>query len=331
MALGFFPASVGVAFAAAAFDRQERIERRHLWFSSDLIRRQWVLVLGVGGNGTHVALALVSIGVHRVTIVGKDVVEPSNLTRQVLYTPSQVGQPKTEPAALSWRARCLTTVVKPLQCDVLEQREAIAAEIKQADFVFCLVDHSAVRLLVASMCYRFKKPYAAGGIFTSSGLATKAVGYGPTGRPCLHCYQFGEPPPAPWVTYYSQRPTPAPGPDRSEILQFDDKLASLITSATSTYVAAALGSSFVVTMLMSFAPKLAFDPRVLPRLTWSAHRFGASSEPDQHIWGKAMLIHWVCRHPFPNEVLVSLVTGEADSATVKTRRQDRAVCGGPVE
>ncbi len=59
-----------------------------------------VLVVGAGGIGCPAAMALRNAGVGRITILDPDVVELSNLPRQVLYAPSAVGRPKAHVAAL---------------------------------------------------------------------------------------------------------------------------------------------------------------------------------------------------------------------------------------
>lgn len=52
-----------------------------------------VLLIGVGGLGSPIALYLAAAGVGRIGLVDDDVVSESNLQRQVLYTESEVGQP----------------------------------------------------------------------------------------------------------------------------------------------------------------------------------------------------------------------------------------------
>lgn len=63
------------------------------------LRRSRVTILGLGGLGTWVALALTAIGVGELELVDHDDVELMNLNRQVLYTDADVGQPKVEAAA----------------------------------------------------------------------------------------------------------------------------------------------------------------------------------------------------------------------------------------
>ncbi len=62
------------------------------------------LVIGAGGLGSPVALYLGSAGVGRITLVDHDVVDLTNLQRQVAHTTDRVGQPKVESAAQAVRA-----------------------------------------------------------------------------------------------------------------------------------------------------------------------------------------------------------------------------------
>ena len=69
------------------------------------IQNSKVLIVGVGGLGCPVALELVAAGVGTIGLVDFDVVEESNLQRQILYTEQDVGKPKVEAAARHLRER----------------------------------------------------------------------------------------------------------------------------------------------------------------------------------------------------------------------------------
>lgn len=96
---------------STAATEDERYDRQVLFFSAyesrDLCRTQMqerlrsaaVVLVGVGGIGNWVALTLASAGVGKLVLVDPDEVSLSNLNRQVLFTPSDVGLPKTEVAA----------------------------------------------------------------------------------------------------------------------------------------------------------------------------------------------------------------------------------------
>jgi molybdopterin-synthase adenylyltransferase len=72
--------------------------RASTWEPQDRLRRARVTVVGVGGTGGAAALALAAAGVGRLHCVDPDVVELSNLSRQVIYTEDDIGVPKVEAA-----------------------------------------------------------------------------------------------------------------------------------------------------------------------------------------------------------------------------------------
>ena len=84
-----FPETLG-----DVFDRQRCV----VGFNQPLVEQQVVLCLGTGGIGCSVALACVRMGVKKIFLIDYDVVEASNLNRQVLFCPADVGSPKVEAA-----------------------------------------------------------------------------------------------------------------------------------------------------------------------------------------------------------------------------------------
>ncbi|WXK64218.1 ThiF family adenylyltransferase [Nonomuraea sp. N2-4H] len=72
--------------------------RDHGWEPQLRIKAARVLVIGLGGTGGHVAWSLAASGVGRLHLVDPDVVELSNLNRQLLYTEADIGRPKVEVA-----------------------------------------------------------------------------------------------------------------------------------------------------------------------------------------------------------------------------------------
>jgi molybdopterin/thiamine biosynthesis adenylyltransferase len=63
-----------------------------------LIKKQTVLILGVGGLGSAIALNMLRLGVGRLFLVDYDVVDLHNINRQLLYSHADVGKPKVEAA-----------------------------------------------------------------------------------------------------------------------------------------------------------------------------------------------------------------------------------------
>lgn len=100
--------------AAVLPHRRDRYARHTLYFSSigadpalaqERLRRARVTLLGVGGIGTWMSYLLTAAGVGHLRLVDGDIIEESNLTRQVLFTPDDLGRPKVEVAAERLRAQ----------------------------------------------------------------------------------------------------------------------------------------------------------------------------------------------------------------------------------
>jgi len=153
------------------------------------LRAGRVLVVGAGGLGAPVLLYLVAAGVGHVTVVDNDVVELSNLQRQVLYTTDDLGQPKAERAAARLRAMNPEVTVTA----VTERfRAATAAALVAAhDVVVTAVDNFPTRYLLNDACVLARRTLVDGAVLRTSGLAMTVKG-GETA--CYRCL-FPEPPP----------------------------------------------------------------------------------------------------------------------------------------
>ncbi len=148
-----------------------------------------VLCIGAGGLGSPVALYLAAAGVGTLGIVDMDVVDLSNLQRQILHTNDRIGMPKTESAKLTLQA--LNPDVK-----VIEFRERLSSEnafrlFEQFDVIVNGCDNFPTRYLANDACVFLGKPLVDGAIWQFEGQAT--VFHPPTG-PCYRC-MFPEPPP----------------------------------------------------------------------------------------------------------------------------------------
>jgi sulfur-carrier protein adenylyltransferase/sulfurtransferase len=152
------------------------------------LRASSVLLVGAGGLGSPAALYLAAAGVGRLTLVDFDVVDPSNLQRQVLFGESDVGRPKVVAAAE--RLRDLNPHV---QVDPVEERlsSANAADlVARHDVVVDGSDNFTTRYLVNDACVLAGRPNVYGSIFRFEGQASLFRRPGP----CYRCL-FPEPPP----------------------------------------------------------------------------------------------------------------------------------------
>lgn len=148
-----------------------------------------VLCIGAGGLGSPVAYYLAAAGVGTIGIVDHDVVDMSNLQRQILHTNDRVGMPKVESAQKTLNA--LNPDVKIIGFNERLSSENVMRIIKDFDVVVNGCDNFPTRYLINDACVMAKKPLVDGSIFQFEGQAT--VFY-PGRGPCYRCL-FPEPPP----------------------------------------------------------------------------------------------------------------------------------------
>jgi len=149
-----------------------------------------VLMVGAGGLGSPAAYYLAAAGVGTLGIIDNDVVDISNLQRQILHANDRVGMPKVESAKKTLEALNPDVKVIPYQAKLTS--ENIMEIIKDYDFVVDGCDNFPTRYLVNDACVLTKKPNVHGSIFQFEGQAT--VFY-PGKGPCYRCL-YPEPPPA---------------------------------------------------------------------------------------------------------------------------------------
>ena len=149
-----------------------------------------VLMVGAGGLGSPAAYYLAAAGVGTLGIIDNDVVDVSNLQRQILHANDRVGMPKVESAKKTLEALNPDVKVVPYQAKLTS--ENILEIIKDYDFVVDGCDNFPTRYLVNDACVLTKKPNVHGSIFQFEGQAT--VFY-PGKGPCYRCL-YPEPPPA---------------------------------------------------------------------------------------------------------------------------------------
>jgi adenylyltransferase/sulfurtransferase len=148
-----------------------------------------VLLIGAGGLGSPLGLYLAAAGIGRIGMVDFDVVDFSNLHRQVLHGTADVGRPKLQSAKDRLQA-----INSEVQLDLYETRltSANAFEIfRPYDIVIDGTDNFPTRYLVNDACVLLKKPNVYGSIFRFDGQASV---FHPPHGPCYRCL-YPEPPP----------------------------------------------------------------------------------------------------------------------------------------
>jgi len=151
-----------------------------------------VLLIGAGGLGSPAAMYLAAAGVGTLGLCDFDVVELSNLNRQVLHSTSRVGQPKIASAA--GMLRDLNPEITVNMHEGLVTNENINELIAGYDFVLDCTDNFAAKFMINDACTAARKPFCHAGVMGfSSQLMTWLPG---KGLPCFRCI-FREPPKGP--------------------------------------------------------------------------------------------------------------------------------------
>ncbi len=148
-----------------------------------------VLLAGAGGLGSPTALYLAAAGVGTLGIVDSDVVDVSNLQRQVIHTTERVGMLKVESARLSIEA--LNPDVRVNTYETRLTRDNVDEVIGQYDIVVDGTDNFDTRYLINEVCVRQRKPNVSASILSFDGQISTFV---PVEGPCYRCV-YPEPPP----------------------------------------------------------------------------------------------------------------------------------------
>jgi adenylyltransferase/sulfurtransferase len=148
-----------------------------------------VLILGAGGLGCPTALYLAAAGVGTIGIIDPDVVEVSNLQRQVLHTTDRVGRRKSESARLTLNA--LNPDVHVIEHPVALTSENAREIFDSYDVIVNGCDNFATRYLANDVAVFTGKPLVDGSILRFEGSVTTVI---PGSSPCYRC-RYPEPPP----------------------------------------------------------------------------------------------------------------------------------------
>ena len=149
-----------------------------------------ILLVGAGGLGSPAALYLAAAGIGTLGLVDDDVVDESNLQRQVIHTTDRVGVPKTE------SARIAISELNP-DVEVVEHRTRLDADnileiIEDYDMIVDGADNFPTRYLLNDASVRLRKPVVSASILAFDGQISTFVPYE---GPCYRCL-YPTPPPA---------------------------------------------------------------------------------------------------------------------------------------
>lgn len=126
-----------------------------------------VLIIGLGGLGSPVAMYLAASGVGRLLLADHDLVGLTNLQRQIVHTTATVGMPKVE------SARQMLSALNPeVQVDVQNKKldtEALAQAVQAVDLVVDCSDNFTTRFAINRACQTARKPLVSGAVVRFEG------------------------------------------------------------------------------------------------------------------------------------------------------------------
>ncbi len=173
----------------ARYDRQMRIDGWGVEGQRKL-REASVAVVGVGGLGCPISLYLTAAGVGRLKLIDADVVDESNLNRQVLHWTKDIGRPKPE-SAMEKLKQLNPEVEIEIACTRLTE-ENVDELLGDVDVIVDGMDNFPTRFVLNSYAVRSGKPFFHGSIWGLEGRATTIL---PGQTACLSCIFKASPPP----------------------------------------------------------------------------------------------------------------------------------------
>ncbi len=150
-----------------------------------------VLLIGAGGLGSPAAMYLAAAGIGTIGLVDGDVVDLSNLQRQVLHSTDTLGKPKVESGQRTLSALNPEITVKTYYQHV--DSDNIMGLVSEYDVVLDGSDNFSTRFLVNDACFFAKKTLISASMFRFEGQLTTIKPH--AGYPCYRCL-YPEPPPA---------------------------------------------------------------------------------------------------------------------------------------
>jgi adenylyltransferase/sulfurtransferase len=155
------------------------------------IKSSKVFIAGAGGLGSPVAIYLAVAGIGEIGICDADVVDLSNLNRQILHTDKRIGQSKAESAAITLRELNPTVCVVP-SSDYLDQ-DSVERIVGKPDIIIDCLDNFDTRYLLNAYSMKNGIPMIHGAIW---GMVGQVSFLRPPKTPCLRCIVPVAPPKA---------------------------------------------------------------------------------------------------------------------------------------
>lgn len=145
------------------------------------IRKARATIVGAGGLGSVSAVQLTALGIGSLRIIDKDIVELSNLQRQMLYREKDIGKPKVLAAKEFLNELNPEVNIETIQEEIT--KENVSRAIKNVDFVVDALDHFTPRFVVNEACLMENIPFLFGAVSGLNGN-TMTITRGST---CIQC------------------------------------------------------------------------------------------------------------------------------------------------
>ena len=170
------------------YDRQIRIPGFGIEGQLKLQRAK-VLVAGLGGLGSPASIYLAAAGVGKLLLIDREVVELSNLNRQILHWDKDVSRRKVDSAVEKLRQLNPNISIEGLAVQINEDN--IYDFVKEVDLVVDGMDNFKTRFIINEACVKLGKPFIHGAVY---GLEGRLMTIIPRKGPCLRCLIPTEPP-----------------------------------------------------------------------------------------------------------------------------------------
>lgn len=156
----------------------------------EALKQSSILVIGAGGLGCAATPYLVSAGIGKLTIVDDDIVELSNLQRQILHTEADINTPKVESAKSSLQALNAHTNIHSINRRLNEQE--LSTAILEHSLVLDASDNLDTRNQLNRLCHQHKTPLVSGAAIRLEGQVISFTYQ--EDEPCYQCLSalFGE-------------------------------------------------------------------------------------------------------------------------------------------
>lgn len=143
-----------------------------------------VLIIGCGGLGSSVALYLAAAGVGQIVVADGDIVESSNLQRQVIYREDDLGENKAKSTAK--QLANLNPMVKVRSVQRFIEKEQLKLEVMMSDVVLDCTDNFPIRQAVNLACHTSKTPLISGSAIGWVGQLV-SFDFKSVSSPCYRC------------------------------------------------------------------------------------------------------------------------------------------------